>query len=84
MNGVSVYPGNFLTYNQREVQMSTIMPQSEKLKHAIQWISERRTEDPDVNLAKLVDEASFKFDLSPKDSEFLLRFVKNDDRQNPA
>jgi hypothetical protein len=60
------------------------MPQSEKLKHAIQWISERRTEDPDVNLAKLVDEASFKFDLSPKDSEFLLRFVKNDDRQNPA
>ena len=84
MNGVSVYPGNFLTYNQREVQMSTIMPQGEKLKHAIQWISERRTEDPDVNPAKLVDEASFRFDLSPKDSEFLLRFVKNDDRQNPA
>lgn len=64
--------------------MSTIMPQGEKLKHAVQWISEKRTEDPDVNPAKLVDEASFRFDLSPKDSEFLFRFVKNDDRQNPA
>jgi hypothetical protein len=64
--------------------MSTIMPQGEKLKHAVQWISEKRTEDPAANLAKLVDEASFRFDLSPKDSEFLLRFVKNDDRQNPA
>ncbi|MCM2284902.1 MAG: hypothetical protein NDI81_08990 [Desulfobacula sp.] len=64
--------------------MSTIMPQGEKLKHAVQWISEKRTENPDINPAKLVDEASFRFDLSPKDSEFLLRFVKNDDCQNPA
>lgn len=64
--------------------MSTIMPQGEKLKQTVQWISEKRTENPDVNLAKLVDEASFRFDLSPKDSEFLLRFVKHDDRQNPA
>ena len=64
--------------------MSTIMPQGEKLKHAVQWISEKRTENPDVNPAKLVDEASFRFDLSPRDSEFLLRFVKNDNRQNPA
>ena len=60
------------------------MPQGEKLKQAVQWISEKRKEKPDINPAKLVDEASFRFDLSPKDSEFLLRFVKNDDSQNPA
>lgn len=64
--------------------MSTILPQGEKLKQAVQWISEKRREKPDINLAKLVDDASFRFDLSPKDSEFLLRFVKNDNGQNPS
>jgi len=64
--------------------MSTLQSQGEQLKKAVKWISEKRKENPDINLAKLVDEASFQFDLSPKDSQFLLRFVKNDDYQNPA
>jgi hypothetical protein len=81
---MSGYPESFLIYDQREVKMSTILPQGEKLKHAVQWISEKRKENPDINLAKLVDDASFRFDLSPKDSEFLLRFVKNDNSQNPS
>ena len=64
--------------------MSTLQPQGDKLKKAVQWISEKRKETPDINLTKLVDEAGFQFDLSPKDSEFLLRFVKNDNHQNSA
>lgn len=64
--------------------MSNIQPQGEQLKKAVKWISDKRMENTDANLAKLVDEASFQFDLSPKDSEFLLRFVKNDDSQNPS
>ncbi|MCP3876096.1 MAG: hypothetical protein GY699_23485 [Desulfobacteraceae bacterium] len=64
--------------------MSTVQPQGEKLRKAVKWISEKRKQDPDINPNKLVDEASFQFDLSPKDSEFLLRLVKDDDRQNPA
>jgi len=64
--------------------MSTLQPQGDKLKKAIQWISEKRKETPDINPVKLVDEAGFQFDLSPKDSEFLLRFVKNDNHQNSA
>lgn len=56
--------------------MTTIQPQGEALKKAIQWISQARKKDPDINLAMLVDKTAFKFDLSPKDSEFLLRFVK--------
>ena len=84
MNGISGYPKNFPIYNQSEVHMSTILPQGEKLKQAVQWISEKRKEKPDINLIKLVDDASFRFDLSPKDSEFLLRFVKNDNGQNPS
>ncbi len=64
--------------------MSTIQPQGEKLKKAVKWISDKRKENPDANPAKLVDEASFQFDLSPKDSQFLLRLIRNDDSQNSA
>lgn len=58
--------------------MSTVQPQGEKLRKAVKYISERRKEDPELNLVQLVDETSLKFDLSPKDSEFLSRFVKEE------
>ena len=58
--------------------MTTIQPQGDALKKAIQWISEARKKDPEVNSAKLVDQAAFQFDLTPKDSEFLLRFVRQE------
>ena len=64
--------------------MSTPQVKGEQLKKAVLFISEKRKENPDINLAKLVDDASLQFDLSPKDSQFLLRFVKNDNRQNSA
>lgn len=64
--------------------MSTVQPSGEKLKKAVKWISEKRKQDPDINPARLVDDAGFQFDLSPKDCEFLLRLVKNDNHQNPA
>lgn len=61
--------------------MTAVQPQAGALKKAIQWISEKRKENPELNsaeLVKLVDEASFQFDVSPKDSEFLLRFIKQE------
>jgi hypothetical protein len=64
--------------------MPTIQPKGEQLKKAIKWISEKRGQTPDINLAKLADDASLQFDLSPKDSQFLLRFVKNDQHQNSS
>ena len=64
--------------------MSTVQPKSEQLRKAVKWISEKRKQNPDINLTKLMDEAGFQFDLSPKDSQFLLRLVKNDDSQNSA
>ncbi|WP_022667946.1 hypothetical protein [Desulfospira joergensenii] len=59
--------------------MSNIQPQGEALKKAIEWISERRKKEPDLNPSRLADEAALQFDLSPRDSEFLLRFVKEDE-----
>ncbi|NWF52261.1 MAG: hypothetical protein HXY47_04185 [Nitrospirae bacterium] len=51
-----------------------IMPEGEQLRKAVRWISEERQERKDVNLSKLINEACIKFDLSPTDAEFLLRF----------
>ena len=58
--------------------MSNVQPQGEALKKAIQWISEQRRKNPDASVVKLANDAALKFDLSPKDSEFLLRFVKQE------
>jgi hypothetical protein len=56
--------------------MTTIMPQGEDLRKAVKWISEERQDSPQKKLAKLVEEASVKFDLSPADGDFLFRFFK--------
>lgn len=58
--------------------MSGLHPQGDALKKAIQWISDQRKRDSGKNSGTLADEAGLRFDLSPKDSEFLLRFVKED------
>lgn len=56
--------------------MSTIMPQGEDLRNAVKWLSSERTARPEKNLQALVSEASARFDLSPLDTEFLSRFVR--------
>jgi hypothetical protein len=57
--------------------MSTIMPQGEDLRRAVKWISEERQSRPQKKIAKLVEEASVKFDLSPADGEYLFKFFKD-------
>lgn len=43
------------------------------LKKAIQWIDERRRENPQAGMASLIDEAGRRFDLSPVQADFLYR-----------
>ena len=54
----------------------SIQPEGEELRKAVKWISEERTEKPHLNLKRLVESACIKFNLSPKDAEFLSRFVR--------
>ena len=54
--------------------MSTIIPEGEDLHRAIKWISAHLQENPDQPLQKLMQEAIFKYDLSPRDSDALLNF----------
>ena len=55
-----------------------ILPQGESLRSALQWLSERRRQDPVAPRAKLVDEAALRFDLTPMETEFLLQRWKEE------
>ncbi|PKN38128.1 MAG: hypothetical protein CVU62_04520 [Deltaproteobacteria bacterium HGW-Deltaproteobacteria-2] len=55
--------------------MATIMPESENVQKAIKWVS-ANLEDGNQSLQKLVEKAVFKFDLSPKDTDFLTKFFR--------
>lgn len=54
--------------------MTTIIPQSEMTRKAIAWISEMQEGETDKKLNVLLEEAAVRFNLSPKDVEFLQRF----------
>ncbi len=55
----------------------SIFPQGDDLKNAIKWISEEKTADTEIPLNTLINKACLKFDLPPNDSEFLMRFFKD-------
>jgi len=54
--------------------MATIMPDGEEIKQAINWISAQLEEKNNEPLSMLIEDAVFKFDLSPKEADFLTRF----------
>jgi len=45
------------------------------VKQAVHWIDEQLAENPRRDRVRLVDEASQRFDLSPLDTDFLLRHL---------
>jgi hypothetical protein len=55
--------------------MTTIQPENENIRKAARWVVEERTYNPDQSLGKLIEAAAAKFDLSPLETEFLERFV---------
>ena len=55
--------------------MGTIMPKGEKVRQAVKWISENLKEEK-KSKELLIQDASLRFDLSPKDEEFLRTFYK--------
>jgi hypothetical protein len=53
--------------------MPNIQPEGEKLRRAVKWISEQIQQRGEVQRRKIIEEAVIRFDLSPKDSEFVVR-----------
>jgi hypothetical protein len=66
--------------NRRGKVMSDVLPEGEDLRRAVKWVSTSIQEGADRPVSKLVDEAIFRFDLSPKDSEFLVSFFSKHGR----
>jgi hypothetical protein len=49
----------------------SIAPQGEDLRNAVKWISQERQDNPQADIKKLVQKACMKFDLSPKEADYL-------------
>ena len=58
----------------------SIQPQGEDLRRAVKWVSEERKYNPQKDVSAIVQEACMKFDLSPKDEDFLLRRLLEDEQ----
>lgn len=56
--------------------MHDTLPEGEDLRRAVRWVSAAFQDNPGRTVLSLVQEAIFKFDLSPKDGEFLIGFFR--------
>ncbi|MGI5864585.1 MAG: hypothetical protein ACOX6T_21395 [Myxococcales bacterium] len=59
-----------------------VLPAGESLRRAVRWISDRRRDFPEEKLARVIDEACLRFDLSPLEADWLWRNMASlpDDR----
>jgi len=53
----------------------TVKPEGEEIRKAVKWVSDQRKFEPGKDLNKIIEKACIKFDLSPKEADFLRRFV---------
>ena len=53
----------------------SIQPQGEEIRKAVKWVSDQRKFKPGKDLNKIIEEACIRFNLSPKEAEFLERFI---------
>jgi len=53
-----------------------IQPEGDDLRKAVKWIAEHRLENPEKRISALVQAASIRYNLSPRDEAFLLRFLR--------
>lgn len=58
--------------------MSTIQPKGENIRQAIRWIGDIHVGDDTKTYYDLIGEAAQRFNLSPKEEEFLRGFYKQE------
>jgi hypothetical protein len=56
--------------------MATVQLKGEKLRQAVKWISENLKEDEKRSIYRLIQDASLRFTLSPKEEDFLRSFYE--------
>jgi len=60
--------------------MATIQPKGEKLRQAVRWISDQLEDRPDQPISRLIQAASERFNLTPKDEVYLDSFYREASR----
>jgi hypothetical protein len=58
--------------------MNELLPDGEDIRRAVKWVSTHLQENPDQSVQPLVHEAVFRFDLSPRDADFLIGFYSRE------
>jgi len=56
----------------------TVIPENEQLKRAVKWISEQLRINENPGKAELINQATLRFDLTPKQADFLINFYAGD------
>ncbi len=56
--------------------MPTIMPEGERVRQAVKYISAERMEDEKKPIRQLIQQASLKYNLSPKEEQDLVNFYR--------
>ncbi len=57
-----------------------LQPEGDAVRNAVKYISELRKESSDADIGKLIEQACMKFDLTPKDANFLTQFYKEQEK----
>jgi hypothetical protein len=57
--------------------MTTIQPEGESLRKAVQWISEEQKAGSSKSRQELIEKACLTFNLNPIEAEYLLRSLKD-------
>jgi hypothetical protein len=63
--------------------MSDVLPKGEALRRAVRWIAGMRAEQPERRLGALLDEATLRFDLTPRQAEGLAAFLRSGRSEDP-
>ena len=55
-----------------------MLPPGDKMKKTLCWISEMQKGHPEKSRQQIISEAEIRFDLSPKECDFIDRKLRND------
>jgi hypothetical protein len=56
--------------------MTTVMPEGEAIRKAIKWVSAELHDNTNKSIHLLLKDSVLRFDLSPKEAEFLSEFYR--------
>ena len=58
--------------------VNELLPSGDKMKKTLCWISEMLKTHPEKNRQQIISEAEIRFDLSPKECDFVDRKLRGD------